>query len=99
MKHEQPLSICKFMKQEGVMCITKRPAAPPISRRTISASQCTSMCAYLCKQNEVLEACIQVSFSLQLTDLVEVGAIYVRIHTEESLEYFLHDFLEIVGKR
>jgi hypothetical protein len=53
---------------------------------------------HLCKQDEVLETRIQVSFSLELTDLVKVGAVNVGVHPEQALEYLLHDFLEIVGK-
>lgn len=54
---------------------------------------------YLSKENEVLETGIQVSFSLELTYLVKMGAIDVGIHTEEALEYLLHNFFEIVRER
>ena len=53
---------------------------------------------YLGKENEVLEAGVQVSFSLELAHLVKVRSVDVGIHTEEALEYLLHYILEVVRK-
>ena len=53
---------------------------------------------HLGKENEVLEAGVQVSFGLELTNLVKVRSVDVGIHTEEALEYLLHYVLEIVRK-
>jgi hypothetical protein len=51
--------------------------------------------AHLREEDEVLEAGVQVSFSFQLTHLVEVGTIDMSIHTKQSFENLLDDVFEI----
>ena len=51
------------------------------------------------KEDEVLEARVEVVLCAERHDLVKMSVVDVRVHAEQSLEYHLNDLQEVLWKR